>query len=47
MFFTLGSGKLSKIALIWEKIVKISIFGERLQKNANLEVKIEKLHFLG
>ena len=62
IFFTFRSGKLSKIALYWEEIVKISIIwgencqnmhllGFKLQKFANLGVKIEKkyrnMHFLG
>ena len=52
-FFTFRSGKLSKIALVLEKIVKISIiwgknrqnlhfFEYKLQKFANSGVKIEK-----
>ena len=43
IFLTFRSGKFFKIALFWEKIVKIGIFwGEKLQKFANLGVKIEK-----
>ena len=35
-FFTFRSGKLSKIALFWEKIVKISIFWGENCKNLQI-----------
>ena len=40
-FFTFRSGKLSKIALFWEKLSRLAFLGGKLQKFANLGVKIE------